>query len=184
MSETEWRPVKGYEGYYEVSNHGEIKSLDREQYVTDQRGTYVRHDKGKTIALSYHSSGYPQVTLTKKSVGARLYVHRLVAEAFIPNPLHLPLINHKDENKKNNCVDNLEWCTYAYNATYRGAKERQTRSFRGKPLSEKHRQKISDGLNAYYLTHSHACKGKHHRSYYEKSGVCSCVERRESEVEK
>lgn len=93
-----WRPVKGFEGFYEVSNCGRVKNL--------KTGFIF---KGET-----DWKGYRRVTLKKK----HYKIHRLVAEAFIPNPYNLPCINHKDCNPSNNCVDNLEWCDYQYNNRY------------------------------------------------------------------
>ncbi len=105
-----WRPVKGYEGLYEVSNTGEVKSLFRYKKVLKQ---------------SVQKNGYCTVELFKKGVSKRLLVHRLVAEAFLSNNEEFPQVNHIDENKLNNSADNLEWCTAKYNMNYgRGAKTR------------------------------------------------------------
>lgn len=110
-----WRDIKGYEGLYQVSNLGRVKSLER--YV---KGIYgLRKVQQKIISITrIRTNGYMQVHLTKNGIAKTYQVHRLVAEAFIPNPHNLPIVNHKDENKINNCVWNLEWCTYSYNLTY------------------------------------------------------------------
>lgn len=100
-----WKPIKGYEGLYEVSNLGRVKSLPR-------RGTYgIEH----ILKPSPNKKGYPQVQLCKNSEYCPKRVHRLVAENFIPNPDNLPQVNHIDGNKLNNNVENLEWCTNEYN---------------------------------------------------------------------
>lgn len=93
--------VPGYEGYYEVSNRGNVKSLRRGIILKPSlRGAYLRVGLHVNKETKYFS------------------IHRLVAMAFIPNPDNLPYINHKDEVKTNNCVENLEWCTAQYNNIY------------------------------------------------------------------
>lgn len=98
----EWRDVKGYEGRYSVSNLGEVYSL-----LTNKCLKHGRNNRGYTF-----------VALCMNGKVKQYLVHRLVAEAFIPNPLNLPEVNHKDETYTNNCVDNLEWCTSRYNCQY------------------------------------------------------------------
>lgn len=101
-----WKDVVGYEGLYQVSNYGRIKSL------------YNYKRNGTNILTPRYKHGYYQIGLRKNKKRKWLAVHRLVAKAFIPNPENLPCVNHKDENKTNNCVYNLEWCTHSYNNTY------------------------------------------------------------------
>ena len=102
-----WKDIKGYEGLYQVSNLGRVKSLSRKN-----------HPKEEFRNLITNSKGYLIVNLLKNNKGKTNKVHRLVAEAFIPNPNNYPQVNHKDENKTNNHVDNLEWCTNKYNSNY------------------------------------------------------------------
>lgn len=102
-----WKDIPGYEGLYQVSDCGNVRSLN-------WRNTGIV----KNLYLKPHNKGYLQVELVKNRKKKMLTVHRLVAATFIPNPDNLPVINHKDENKSNNRVDNLEWCTFSYNATY------------------------------------------------------------------
>lgn len=98
----EWKNIEGYEGLYQVSNLGRVKSI-----------------RSNTILRPYDiGRGYLAVKLCKNGINKNHKLHRLVAEAFIPNPDNLPCVNHKDENKANNCVDNLEWCSYSYNNNY------------------------------------------------------------------
>ncbi len=109
-----WKPVVGYEGLYEVSNLGRVRSVDR----------LVNHPSGskslrKSKLLSPNMTrGYLCVHLSKNCKVTSQRVHRLVAEAFIPNPYNLPMINHKNEVKSDNSIDNLEWCDCNYNINY------------------------------------------------------------------
>lgn len=106
----EWRDIAGLEGRYQVSNLGRVKSLDREEYRADAHGGYATFKyKGKLLSLVKSSKGYNIVALGKNRPWVS--VHRLVAEAFIPNPENKPFINHIDGDRINNRVANLEWCT-------------------------------------------------------------------------
>ena len=102
-----WKPIEGYEGFYEVSNCGRVKSVE---HVIIRRNGSPRPIREKLIHSSMLPNGYLHVTLYKDCKQKHFHVHRLVAKAFIPNPNNLPEINHKDEYKTNNHVDNLEWC--------------------------------------------------------------------------
>lgn len=127
MNET-WLPVVGYEGYYEVSNTGKIKSLNR---IIMRKNGHPQTVREREIKQSIDkTTGYYIVALCKNGQQISYYVHRLVALSFIPNPYNLPYVNHKDENKLNNNIDNLEWCTPTHNANWGTAQERhsQTRS--------------------------------------------------------
>ena len=101
-----WKPVVGFEGRYEVSSHGRVNSLQ------DNHGRPVR--KAKTISTSWNGQ-YLSVQLFVKDVKYYKSAHRLVAEAFLPNPTNLPQVNHIDGVKTNNHVSNLEWCTAQQN---------------------------------------------------------------------
>lgn len=117
-----WKDIKGWEGYYQVSNLGRIRSLDRNIYCKS-KNQYTKFDnihkfKGQIIKPNEERNGYYQVHLCKHSKKKWMKVHRLVAEAFISNPDNLLQINHIDGNKKNNNVINLEYCTQSENITH------------------------------------------------------------------
>lgn len=116
-----WKDIPGYEGLYQVSDEGEIRSLPRD--VFNGRGSGMR--KGKTLKFGMRGKNglyYPFVRLRKDGIDKSESVHRLVAIAFLDNPDNLPEVNHKDENTENNRVENLEWCTRQYNIEYSKAK--------------------------------------------------------------
>lgn len=114
-----WKPIKGYEGFYEVSNLGRIKALSRKVLVSKNGDiTYYRKKKEHIMSQPYSSNGYKQICLSKNGKTRLFRVHRLVAEAFIENPDRLPEVNHIDESRDNNRADNLEWCTHKYNNRY------------------------------------------------------------------
>ena len=104
-----WKDIEGYEGLYQVSNLGRVKSFPR-------KGTHTT--KERILKLTKSNKNYVIVILKNNYIQKAKSVHRLVAEAFIPNPNNLPQVNHKDENKLNNKVDNLEWCDNIYNCNY------------------------------------------------------------------
>ena len=133
-----WKDIKDYEGIYQVSNLGRVKSCDR--CIRNSRGVW--HIKEKILKCSKRNDGYIMVALRYNGDNRRILVHRLVAEAFIPNPNNLPLVNHKDESRDNNKADNLEWCTNEYNLHYGTADERWLQSQHNKRLSEEHKRKL------------------------------------------
>lgn len=119
----EWKDIKGYEGVYQASNLGNIRSLNR----YDESG-HLRN--GKVLKQCTSSIEYLGVNLMKNKIRKSMLVHRIVAETFIPNPNNYKAVNHKDEDKTNNNIDNLEWCTYKYNSNYGTAIERSRKSVR------------------------------------------------------
>ena len=109
-----WRQVVGFEGLYWVSDRGRIKNR-----------------RNKILTPCGEEGNYQIVCLrTKERKQVTPYVHRIVAEAFLPNPGKLPQVNHKDENKMNNCPDNLEWCTASYNINYGTRNERVSKKMK------------------------------------------------------
>lgn len=116
-----WKDIAGYEGLYQVSNKGNIYSVERE----DSRGNKCG---GRTLKTTHNSKGYLKLDLSKNGIKKTRTVHRLVAQAFIPNQNNYLEINHKDENKTNNNVENLEWCTSKYNNNHGTAIKRRVQS--------------------------------------------------------
>lgn len=115
-----WRDVKGYEGLYQVNDKGDIRSVAR---VKPNNKGYQQVNE-RLLAQTPDKDGYLRVCLSKNGEHTPKLVSRLVAQAFIPNPDRLPVVNHKDENKQNNHADNLEWCTVQYNTCYGTGLER------------------------------------------------------------
>lgn len=137
-----WKDIQGYEGLYQVSNFGRVRSVDR--YITYPEG-YRRYFKARIRKQKELETGYLQVGLWRKSKVRYKFVHRLVAQAFIPNPDNLPEVNHKDENIKNNYVLNLEWCTSKYNANYGTRNQRVTEQIKNGKCSKPIKQLEIDG---------------------------------------
>ena len=109
-----WKDIPRYKGLYQASNKGRIRRLQR---TIVNHGT-VTTKKGAIIRQSCSRKGYKRVRIYFNGNEREEFVHRLVAESFIPNPKKMHLVNHKDEIKDNNSLENLEWCDYAYNNTY------------------------------------------------------------------
>lgn len=107
-----WKDISGYEGLYQISNFGRVKSLPRKY-----KKRYIKNENIKSP--SKLPKGYLRIGLCKEGKIKYYAIHRLVAESFIPNKDNKPCVNHKDCNPSNNKVDNLEWCTYLENNNYK-----------------------------------------------------------------
>jgi hypothetical protein len=138
-----WKDVSGYEGLYQVSNLGNVKSLDRMEKL---KNGAIRKRQGRYLSLKVDKYGYLIAVLTKNARHKDFKVHRLVAAAFIGNPNDYDQVNHKDENKKNNVVTNLEWCNAKYNTNYGTRNQRLT----GRLYTAETRKKISDKVKQAY----------------------------------
>ena len=106
-----WKPINNYEGCYEASNKGRIRSVER--LVKCKNG--MRTSPSTILKPSLGQWGYEQVTLRKEGRKETVRINRIIAQTFIPNPNKLPQVNHIDGNKINNCVENLEWCDASHN---------------------------------------------------------------------
>ena len=111
MKKEIWKDIKGYEKLYQVSNLGKVRRI---KFINNR----TQKDKIKMLKLIKDKKGYLKINLWKNNKSKMFLVHRIVAETFILNPNNLPQVNHKDENKSNNCVENLEWCSQKYNNNY------------------------------------------------------------------
>lgn len=133
----EWKDIEGFEGAYQISNFGRVKSVERINVYQNTNQTGVVFDGVKyceeKILKTYVYGNYEHIGLKKGRKTYNYSVHRLVATYFIPNPNHYPVINHKDENKFNNRADNLEWCTVEYNANYGTRNERIAEKLKDNP---------------------------------------------------
>lgn len=157
-----WKDIEGYEGLYQVSNMGNVKSLN-----------YKRSGKERLLKPRKNKLGYMFVGLYKDNKPKNFRVHRLVAMTFLENPNNLSCVNHKDENPSNNHVDNLEFCTHEYNMNYGTIKERKSKKMKGKFKSENHpmygkhhteesKQKMSEANKGKMSGENHPFYGKHH----------------------
>lgn len=136
MDKEIWKPVVGYEGLYEVSTLGRVKRLAR--MIVDSMGRNVWYREKILFNRISKSTGYPCVNLSKNGKVSSINVHKLIADAFIPNPDSLPCINHIDENRSNSVLSNLERCTYAHNNNY-GTIKRKRLATRRKNLEGLHK---------------------------------------------
>lgn len=161
----EWRDIKGYEGKYQVSNLGRVRSLN-----------YHRENREEILSNIPNKEGYLQVSLYKNGKSKPFYIHKLVALYFIENPNNYKEVNHKDENKSNNKASNLEWCTREYNLNYGTRTQRVSEKLKGSnhPSSRKIKcittgrefNCIKEAAEYYKLTDSqvnhitNCCRGK------------------------
>lgn len=153
-----WKDIEGYEGKYQVSNYGNVKSLN-----------YYRTGKERLLKPILKPTGYLCVGLCKP---LKMYlIHRLVAKAFIHNPDNLPQVNHKDENQTNNHVDNLEWCTQLYNLNYGTRNKRARESLLNHPdKSKKVYQYTLDGKFVKEWESTQECG----RNGFDQQNISSC----------
>lgn len=163
-----WKPIVGCEGFYEINNYGKPRSVER--FIIDKIGrTY--HKKSVELSTGTTGDGYPMFVVCIKGKTKPLLAHRAMMEAFVPNPLNLPEINHRDENPSNNFIfvnpdgsvdlekSNLEWCDRTYNVNYGTARERAIENIHKywdehrKPPKEKKRKPVLQyTLEGEYIT--------------------------------
>lgn len=157
MKKEYWKPIKGYEGLYMISNWGRVKSF--------------KFGKERILKPVTNSSGYLLVILCKDRKVKAFTVHRLVAEAFLPNPHNYPCVNHKDENKQNNNVSNLEWCSAQYNNTYgtriERVAEKNTNGKYSKPV-------LQYTLNGQFVREWLSAKQAEREGGFHQANICMC----------
>lgn len=156
-----WKDISGFEGYYEISNFGIVRTKKR---------ICTNHTILPKVKKTQFVNGYKRVYLYVDNKVSPKFIHRLVAETFIPNPNKLPQVNHKDENKLNNCVDNLEWCTAKYNCNYGTHNEKLSDSMSKRILQYTKQgefirewRSMTDAENTLGIDHRHisdVCQGK------------------------
>ena len=168
--EEEWRPIKDYEGLYEVSSFGRVKALER--YVENNGGMQHRSEKILKPSSCKRNQNRQTVVLCKDGTINPKLVHRLVAETFINNPDNKPNVDHIDTDPTNNRVDNLRWVTQHENAMNpltrtHNSESKKGHPFYGRPLTLEERKKISDGNKG--LKRSEETKKKLSESHIGKS---------------
>lgn len=132
-----WKDIKDYEGLYQVSNMGRVKSLG------NGKAKNPNLSKERILKQTINKNKYYNVQLFKEGKGKNYLVHRIVAQTFLSNSDNLSCVNHKDENKTNNCASNLEFCTHQYNSNYGTIKERLSKAHKGKKKSQETKEKMS-----------------------------------------
>ena len=145
-----WKDIKGYEGLYQVSNLGNVKKIKNKKYNINKKEVEEK-EINKYISIGKHKLGYKNVKLTDKNgIRKNLFLHRIIAEAFVENPNNFNIINHKDGDKSNNNINNLEWTTQKDNVNHawkNGLCEnvRKVCAINGKRKSKKIIQKNKNG---------------------------------------
>ena len=176
MREEIWKDVEGYEGYYMVSNRGNVKSLN-----------YRHTSKERILKPQKNNDGYLNVLLYQDGKGKTYKVHRLVATAFCENPHGFKEVNHIDEDKTNNCADNLEWCSRSYNCTYNGRAKKSGKKtaekLRGRKLSEETIKKISKPVYSInkvsgLITYWNSAKEASMQMGINNGHICECLKGR------
>lgn len=171
MKNEVWKDIEGYEGLYQISNLGRVKSLKRKVKGNKNQGERFQYER--IMKQTICSTGYYSVTLKKDTI--KTYkVHRLIAQAFIPNPNNYLIINHKDGNKLNNDIYNLEWCTYSHNVkeAYKMGlceKQRENSRKRFKECNKKINKYTKDGQ--YICTYNKMTDALFDLGINEKNGV-------------
>ena len=137
LYKVEWKPIKGYEGMYEISNNGKVRSLSR----WDNKGKRVR---GRMMKIYIGTHGYQIVDLCKNGKRKHYQLHRLMAETFIPNTDNKPCIDHINTIKTDNRIKNLRWVTRSENMLNELTRKHNSEGQKGKKLTEEHKKKVKE----------------------------------------
>lgn len=125
MTCEEWREIPGYDGRYQVSSLGNFRSVSTNRCI---HGSLTKIKRIRNFSLIDNGNGYLYVSVSDNGKRRNIYIHRAVAEAFIPHEKGKNVVNHKDFNKKNNCVENLEWCDQRQNVQYSSHRMKKPKS--------------------------------------------------------
>lgn len=172
-----WKDVVGYEGLYQVSNLGNVRSVDHVVQIKRGEQEFKALHKGKQLTPLIRQHGYLGVQLYGRGGHATrnlrtCSIHRLVAEAFIPNPNGYEEVNHLDETRTNNCVDNLEWCNHVQNSNYGTRPQRIGNMFR----NNKNRSKaIAQYTQSGELVCIYPSLHEADRNGYAAGNICRCA---------
>ena len=174
MGKEIWKSIENY-NYYEVSNTGKVRSTDR--YIKNKNGVVVFH-KGKMLKARPNSQGYLRVPLKSNDKNKQYFVHRLVAQAFIPNIENKPCINHIDNNPTNNNVKNLEWCTLKENSHWAHIQGRDKRTKQWlerlrKSLSKHEKMVIAENIKTGQIIKFKSVNDVRKKGF-QSSCVCNC----------
>lgn len=164
-----WKDIIGYEGLYQVSNHGRVKSLCRYIKCTHEGSRMIQE---KILKPTIDRKGYLYVKLYNAPNRRRFFIHQLVAKSFISNIENYNIVNHKDECPSNNNVDNLEWCTAKYNFNYGTSKERMIQSQLNNPKASK--PVVQKDLNGNIIKIYPSAKEAHRQTGIPASNISAC----------
>ena len=155
-----WKEIEGYGGRYKVSNLGNVKSMN-----------YGNHGYERNLVPKVNNCGRLWVELFSNGEKKQILIHRLVGQAFIPNPQNLPQINHKDENPMNNVVDNLEWCTKEYNLQYTANRHPEWFRHGDEPGRQRKSKNKNHAINQYDAEGNFIRQWPNSRTIFQQTGM-------------
>jgi len=172
-----WKEIKGYEGFYEVSNFGRIRSISR--YIK-QKNNSTKNIEGKILKpiLNNKGKGYLMVALSKNGREKRYYIHRLVAEAFISNKYNKKEVNHIDENPQNNKINNLEWVTHLENSNHGTRGKRISKNLKEWCKNNRVKKVMQISLNGIFIKEWESAKEVEKELGINSKGISLCATKR------
>lgn len=172
----EWKDIEGCEGMYQVSNYGKVKSLERTIERMSRWGKLVKVTYPSVELKTYkNNKGYLLVDLYTRRKKDKRTVHKLVAEAFVPNPQNKPCVGHWNCDKNDNRAENLYWCTYPENNNHPITKQKQSESRKGKPQPQLHSEKANEKRRLALIGRSVSEKTKKKISEAKSKPICQCT---------